>query len=452
MSQSCLAVVLAAGEGSRMISSTPKVLHKIAGLEMVCHVLAALRQAQCDEIALVVGEKGEEIEKCARHFDPQIKIFYQDKPLGTAHAALSARAALTKAQGGDVLIVFADTPLLEAQSLTRMRTALAQGADLVVGGFHAPNPAGYGRLIELGGQLTAIMEEKDATPAQRTISFCNGGVMALRGRHALSLLGKVRNDNSAGEYYLPDIVAIAHAQGLQVRTVEMEADHVLGVNTRAQLAVVEALWQERKRERVMASGVTLIAPKTVHFAHDSDIGADVVIEPNVFFGPGVKIGRGAQIRAFSHIEGAVIGDDAQIGPFARLRSGTYLHESVKVGNFCEVKQAQVGQGVKINHLSYIGNAEIGAGVNIGAGTITCNYDGVNKYSTHIGAGAFIGSNSALVAPVTIGAQAYIASGSVIVQDVAPQELAFGRARQVNKAGRSPRIAQKIMDKQEKQKD
>jgi len=267
--------------------------------------------------------------------------------------------------------------------------------------------------------------------------------MALRGCHALALLEQVSNDNKAGEYYLPDIVAKAYAQNLELRAVEIDGGDVLGVNTRAQLAAAEELWQQRKRAQMLAQGVSLIAPQTVYFAYDTQIGADVLIEPNVFFGPGVKIGRGARIRAFSHIEGAEIGERAEIGPFARLRSGTRLEQAVKVGNFCEVKQTHVGRASKINHLSYIGNAEIGADVNIGAGTITCNYDGINKWLTRIETGAFIGSNSALVAPVTIGEGAYVASGSVIVEDVAPQALAFGRARQVNKPERAQALRQKI---------
>jgi len=443
MSQSCLAVVLAAGEGTRMASSTPKVLHKVAGLEMVCHVLAACNGANCDRIALVVNPQGEAIEQVIRVFVPQIEIFHQDRPLGTAHAALAARVALAAAQGGDVLIVFGDTPLLQPQSLMKMRAALAQGADLAVGGFQAQDPTGYGRLIERQGQLVAIIEEKEATAAQRTLNFCNGGVMALRGQHALTLLDKVGNENATGEYYLPDIVAIACDQGLSVRAVEIDGGDVLGVNTRAQLAAAEALWQQRKRLEVMTQGVSLIAPQSVYFAYDSDIGSDVIIEPNVIFGPGVKIGRGSCIRAFSHIEGAVIGENAEIGPFARLRPGTKLEQAVKIGNFCEVKQAHIGQMSKINHLSYIGDARIGASVNIGAGTITCNYDGINKWQTKIDAGVFIGSNSALVAPVHIGVGAYIASGSVIVEDVAPQALAFGRARQVNKPERAQELRRKI---------
>jgi len=441
MSRSCLAVVLAAGEGKRMLSTKPKVLHKIAGLEMVCHVLTALRQADCDKIALIIGRQGDEIEKSARAFEPELEIYRQDRPLGTAHATLTAREALQQEQEGEVLIVFGDTPLLQAQDLIKMRMRLSCGADLVVSGFSTPNPTGYGRLIEKSGRLVAIIEEKDATIEQRQITFCNGGVMAISGKYALSLLDQVNNDNVAGEYYLPDIVALAHAQGLNVQAVKIEAENILGVNTRVELAAAEALWQDRKRQAIMAQGVTLIAPQTVYFAHDSDIDMDVVIEPNVFFGPGVKVKRAARIRAFSHLEGAVIGENAEIGPFARLRSGTHLQEHVKVGNFCEIKQTQVAAGAKINHLSYIGDAEIGAHVNIGAGTITCNYDGINKWQTVVGAGAFIGSNSALIAPVSVGAGAYVASGSVITQNVEPQALAFGRARQINKPERAQQLRQ-----------
>jgi len=441
MSQSCLAVVLAAGEGTRMRSSTHKVLHKIAGLEMLCHVLATVQQAGCDQIALIVGKKGQKIENTARAFAKNIDIFIQENPLGTAHAVLAARESLVK-KPQDVLIVFGDTPLLEKHNLIRLRTALAEGADLVVSGFYPENPTGYGRLIVEEGQLQAIIEEKDATMSQRGINFCNGGVMAVRGVHALTLLEKVGNDNAAGEYYLPDIVAIAHTQQLQVRAVEFEAENVLGINTQAELAIAEDLWQQRKRQAVMAQGVTLIAPQTVYFCHDSEIAPGVVIEPNVIFGTKTQVKSGALIRAFSHIEGAVIGENAEIGPFARLRSGSNLQTGVKIGNFCEIKQANVAAGSKINHLSYIGNAEIGAGVNIGAGTITCNYDGTNKWQTTINNGAFIGSNSALVAPLTIGEGAYIASGSVITQNVAAGDLAFGRARQINKPDGTEKLRRK----------
>jgi len=483
MTQSCLAVVLAAGEGKRMLSARPKVLHKIAGLEMVCHVMLALSQAGCDQMALVVGRYAEEITKSTQNFAPtceiysesggkptrlnvkktndnkksvycdvsgfeKITVYHQDQPLGTAHAALAARAALEDNQDADVLIVFGDTPLLEPPALARMREELAQGADVVVSGFYPENPTGYGRLIEKAGHVVAIIEEKDATPQQRKLNFCNGGVMALRGRHAVQLLEQVDNNNAAGEYYLPDIVAHAYNQGLKVHAVEVGMDTVMGVNSRADLAMAEDLWQQRKRQDVMAQGVTLIAPQTVYFAYDSDIASDVIIEPHVFFGPGVKVEQAAYIRAFSHIEGTQIGAYAQVGPFARLRPGTFLDERVKVGNFCEIKQAKVAQGAKINHLSYIGDAEVGVGVNIGAGTITCNYDGLNKFSTVIGQGAFVGSNSALIAPVTIGEGAYIASGSVITQDVEPQALAFGRARQINK----PERARELRHRQQQVKE
>ena len=440
--RTCLSIVLAAGEGTRMKSSLPKVLHKVAGLPLVCHVVKAVQESGQgtgkSDVALVVGRGAETVRNAVEKFAGPVSAFEQTERLGTAHAVLAARAAIARGYD-DLLIVFGDTPLIEAQSLQAARARLAGGADIVVIGFRPANPHGYGRLIEEGGRLTAIVEEKEATEAQKKIGFCNGGLMAVRGDHALALLDAVGNDNAKGEYYLTDIVAIAHQKGLNVAAIEVPVDNVIGINNRAELAEAEAIWQNRRRRDMMLAGVTLIAPETVFFHHDTLVEADVIIEPNVFFGPGVQVASGALIHSFTHMEGAHIGPDAEIGPFARLRPGANLGEKTKVGNFCEVKNADVKKGAKINHLTYIGDATVGSAANIGAGTITCNYDGYNKFRTEIGENAFVGSNSSLVAPVRI---AYIASGSVITSDVPADGLAFGRARQENKEGRATILREK----------
>lgn len=439
--RTCLSIVLAAGEGTRMKSNMPKVLHRVAGLPLVCHVVNAVRGTGKSDVALVVGRGAEEVRGAVEKIAGPVLAFEQKERLGTAHAVLAAREAIERGYD-DLLIVFGDTPLIEAQSLLAARERLAQGADVVVIGFRPACPHGYGRLIEEGNKLVAIVEEKEATDDQKKIGFCNGGLMAVRGRHVLALLDAVGNDNAKGEYYLTDIVAIAHGKGLNVTAIEVPVDNVIGINNRAELAEAETIWQNRKRREMMLSGVTLIAPETVFFSHDTVIEPDVVIEPNVFFGPAVHVVSGALIHSFSHLEGAQVGEKAEIGPFARLRPGADLGTKSKVGNFCEVKNAKVGKGAKINHLTYIGDAVIGASSNIGAGTITCNYDGYNKYRTVIGDHAFIGSNSSLVAPVEIGDNAYIASGSVITADVPANALAFGRARQETKEGRGKILREK----------
>ncbi|PWL18979.1 bifunctional UDP-N-acetylglucosamine diphosphorylase/glucosamine-1-phosphate N-acetyltransferase GlmU [Falsochrobactrum shanghaiense] len=439
--RTCLSIVLAAGEGTRMKSNLPKVLHRVAGLPLVCHVVKAVQGTGQSDVALVVGRGADEVRGAVEKIAGEVSSFEQKERLGTAHAVLAAREAIERGYD-DLLIVFGDTPLIEAQSLQAARAKLADGADVVVIGFRPDNPHGYGRLIEENGRLVAIVEEKEATEDQKKIGFCNGGLMAVRGQHALALLDAVGNDNAKGEYYLTDIVAIAHAKGLKVTAIEVPLDNVIGINNRAELAEAEAIWQNRKRREMMLAGVTMIAPETVFFCHDTLIEADVVIEPNVFFGPGAHVASGAVIHAFSHIEGAYIGKNAEIGPFARLRPGADLAEKSKVGNFCEVKNAKVGKGAKINHLTYIGDATIGASSNIGAGTITCNYDGYNKHKTVIGENAFIGSNSSLVAPVEIGDNAYVASGSVITANVPADALALGRARQESKEGRAKILREK----------
>ncbi|MCC5979267.1 MAG: bifunctional UDP-N-acetylglucosamine diphosphorylase/glucosamine-1-phosphate N-acetyltransferase GlmU [Salinarimonas sp.] len=432
-SRTCLAVILAAGEGTRMRSDKPKVMHEIAGRPMLGHVLTAVQAAGATRIAVVVGPDRFDVAEAARGFAPNCEIFEQRERLGTAHAVLAARPALTEAVD-DVIIAFADTPLIDAATFTRLRAPLADGAIMAVLGFEAYDPTGYGRLIVEYGSLQAIREEKDASVEEKPISLCNAGLMAFRGERVLSLLDAIGNDNAKGEYYLTDAVALAAGRGETIAVVRAPERIVQGVNDRAQLASAEAVMQERLRGQVMANGATLIDPPSVHLSADTVIGRDVLIEPNVFFGPGVSVGDRAVIHAFSHIEGTAIGQGAQIGPFARLRPGTELAEKAKVGNFVEIKKAQIGPGAKVNHLSYIGDAVIGAGANIGAGTITCNYDGFDKHLTTIGAGAFIGSNSALVAPVTIGAGSYVGSGSVVTQDVPDDALAIARGRQFMRAG------------------
>ncbi len=433
MSQrTCLSIILAAGEGTRMKSAMPKVLHRIAGLPMVAHVARTAVAAGTGEIALVTGGGGEDVLK-AVSAHASAERFEQTERLGTAHAALAARDAIARGFD-DVLVLFGDTPLVRAEDLAAARARLAEGATVAVMGFRTERPAGYGRLIEDGERLVAIREDRDCSEAERRITFCNGGVMAIDGGHALALLEKVGNRNAKGEFYLTDIVEIANGQGLTVVATEAPHESVLGINNRAQLAEAEAIWQRDRRQQVMLDGTTLVAPETVHLAWDTQLGRDVLVEPNVFFAPGVTVADGATIHAFSHLEGASVGPNADVGPFARLRPGAELAEKAKVGNFCEVKKAQIGAGAKVNHLTYIGDASVGAGSNIGAGTITCNYDGFAKHRTEIGAGAFIGSNSSLVAPVSVGAGAYVASGSVITKDVPDDALAFGRARQAVKEG------------------
>ena len=436
MSQrSCLTIILAAGEGTRMKSATPKVLHQIACLPMVAHVAKAALAAGGSDVAVVVGRGGEDVKKAVAPFAAEAETFEQVERLGTAHAVLAARAAIARGYD-DILVMFGDTPLIAPEPLAEARRLVAAGNAVAVIGFRTDAPAGYGRLIEKDGRLVAIREDKDCSDEERKIGFCNGGLMAIDGREALALLDAVGNANAKGEYYLTDIVEIANARGLRVAATQAPYETLLGINNRAELADAEAIWQRRARRAAMLSGVTMVAPETVFLAHDTEIGADTILEPNVVFGPGVRIAGGVVVHAFSHIEGATVETGATIGPYARLRPGAELQKKAKVGNFVEIKKAVLGPGAKVNHLTYIGDAVIGAEANIGAGTITCNYDGYNKSVTRIGSGAFIGSNSALVAPVSIGDNAYVASGSVITADVPDDGLAFGRARQETKLGRA----------------
>lgn len=431
--RSLLVVVLAAGEGTRMASRLPKVLHAIAGRSMLHHVLETTRAAGATRVAVVVGPGREDVATEARRVRPDAQVFVQDERLGTAHAVLAARAALEH-PADDVLVLYADTPLLRPETLARLRAPLADGAAVAVLGFRPADPTGYGRLLTDGADLIAIREEKDATPQERAITFSNAGVMALRGDVALSLLSAIGNANAKGEYYLTDAVEVARSAGHFAVAAEAAEDEVAGVNSRLQLAQAEAILQQRLRAAAMAGGATLVAPETVFFAADTKLGRDVIVEPNVVFGPGVTVEDDVVIHAFCHLEGAHLEAGVSIGPYARLRPGTRLGAGVRIGNFVETKAAHIEAGAKVNHLSYVGDSHVGAGANIGAGTITCNYDGFSKHRTEIGAGAFIGTNSSLVAPVSIGAGAYIGSGSVITDDVPADALALGRGRQAVKAG------------------
>ncbi|EKF57985.1 bifunctional N-acetylglucosamine-1-phosphate uridyltransferase/glucosamine-1-phosphate acetyltransferase [Agrobacterium albertimagni AOL15] len=441
MNRTCLAVVLAAGDSTRMKSSMSKVLHPVGGRPMIAHVMASIAASGVSDVALVLGRDAEKVEKAASIEGLAVEGVLQTERLGTGHAVLMAKEAIARGYD-EILVAYGDVPLITAAPLKAAREALAGGADVAVIGFHTDNPTGYGRLLVEDGELIAIREEKDATDAERAVTWCNSGLMAIDGKKALDLLSRIGNQNAKGEYYLTDLVEIARSLGGKAVAVDAPESELTGCNNRAELAVIERLWQERRRHELMVSGVTMIAPETVFLSHDTVIGQDALIEPNVVFGPGVTVEGGAVIHAFSHLEGAHVAAGANVGPFARLRPGANLAEGAKVGNFCEVKKAEIGRGAKVNHLTYIGDAVVGAETNIGAGTITCNYDGVNKHETHIGAGAFIGSNSSLVAPVKIGDGALIASGSVITEDVPADALAFGRARQEMKPGRAAVIRER----------
>lgn len=435
MQRKSLAVILAAGDATRMKSSMSKVLHPVGNLPIITHVTAAAKSAGIDRVALVVGRDAEKVAEAGAKAGVEVTPVLQSERKGTGHAVLMAREVIAEGYD-DVIVLYGDAPLIDPKSLSDAIEARKEGADMVVLGFTAVDPTGYGRMIVENGELTAIVEEKEATDEQKKIDFCNGGIITMDGGDAISLLDAIGNDNAKGEYYLTDVVSICRARGGKVIALEAPEADMMGCNTRAELAALEAEWQDRRRREIMLSGVTLCDPATVYFSHDTEIGRDVLIEPSVWFGPGVSVGEGAVIHAFSHIEGATIGEGAQVGPFARLRPGADLGEGSKVGNFCEVKKADIGPGAKVNHLTYIGDATIGAKANIGAGTITCNYDGVNKHRTVIGEGAFICSNSSLVAPVEIGDGAYIGSGSVITKTVEADALALTRTPQENRPGKA----------------
>jgi bifunctional UDP-N-acetylglucosamine pyrophosphorylase / glucosamine-1-phosphate N-acetyltransferase len=429
--RSSLTVVLAAGEGTRMRSKRPKVLHEVAGQSLLAHVLQAAPKGPGSSLAVVIGPDHAAVADEARRVRADAQTFVQRERLGTAHAVLAAREALAKG-ADDLLVVFGDTPLISAETFERLRAPLANGTALAVLGFRAADPTGYGRLLMNGNSLVAIREHADASADERKVTLCNAGVMALAGKTALAILDEIGNGNSKGEYYLVDAVGIARKKGLEAVVIETSEDEVRGINTKAQLAEAESVMQARLRKQAMEAGVTLIAPETVYLAADTKFGSDVTIEPFVVIGPGVSIADGAVIHSFSHIVQASIGKNASVGPYARLRPGTSLGEGARIGNFVETKAATLEAGVKVNHLSYIGDAEVGANSNIGAGTITCNYDGFLKHKTTIGKEAFIGSNSSLVAPVTIGNGAYVGSGSVITKDVPADAMAVERSQQANR--------------------
>jgi bifunctional UDP-N-acetylglucosamine pyrophosphorylase/glucosamine-1-phosphate N-acetyltransferase len=436
--RSSLTVVLAAGEGTRMRSSVPKVLHPVAGQPMLIHVLRAVPKGDGAALAVVVGPGHEAVEQAVRRVRPEAMTFVQRDRLGTAHAVLAAREAIARG-ADDLLVAFGDTPLISAATFERLRAPLQNGAALAVLGFRAADPTGYGRLLMEGDRLVAIREHADATPEQRKITLCNAGVMAFDGRKALEIIDQIGNANSKGEYYLVDAVSIVRNLGLEAVVIETSEDEVRGINDKAQLAEAEGVMQARLRKAALDAGVTLIAPETVFLAADTTFGKDVTIEPFVVIGPGVSIADGAVVHSFSHIVQSSIGRGALVGPFARMRPGTSLGDGAKIGNFVETKAAILEAGVKVNHLSYIGDTHVGARTNIGAGTITCNYDGFAKHKTTIGKGAFIGTNSSLVAPVNIGDGAYIGSGSVITKDVPDDALAVERSPQTNREGGATRI-------------
>lgn len=420
-----------------MRSARPKVLHAIAGRTLLAHVLETLAEFGASSTAVVVGSQ-DAVAAEVRRVAPAASCFVQERRRGTAHAVLAAKPAI--AMGfDDIIVVFGDSPLLRPAALARLRMPLAAGAAVAVAAFRPADPTGYGRLIVQSDELVAIREEVDASESEKAIGLCNGGIMALSGRTALAILERIDNRNRKGEYYLTEAVEVARSMALGTVAVEVEEEDVRGINTKKELAEAEAIAQQRLRKAALEAGVTMIAPETVFLAADTSFGKDVVIEPYVVFGEKVSVDDGAVIHSFSHLAGAQIGKGASVGPFARLRPGTRLGEGVRIGNFVEVKEATVEAGAKANHLSYIGDASVGAEANIGAGTITCNYDGTDKHRTEIGKKAFIGSNSALVAPVAIGDGAYIGSGSVITSDVPAEALALGRGRQVVKEGWANRL-------------
>jgi bifunctional UDP-N-acetylglucosamine pyrophosphorylase / glucosamine-1-phosphate N-acetyltransferase len=431
------AIILAAGEGTRLNSARPKVLHEIAGMAMLRHVIEAVRPLGPDATIVVVGR---DLDSLGNLVAPATTVT-QFPPRGTGDAVRVALPALAERLGelSDLRVLFGDTPLLRTETIAALLAArrAAPAAAVAVAGMRPADAAAYGRLV-LGadGDLLRIVEARDASAEERAIGLCNGGIMAIDARLARELVDRIGNDNIKREYYLTDIVAIACAQGFGCRVAELPAEEVLGVNTRAELAAAEAQMQARLRRRALEEGATLVAPETVFLSADTRIGRDVVVEPHVVFGPGVRIADNVRIRSFCHLEGADIGEGAIVGPFARLRPGAVLEEDVHVGNFVEVKASRLGAGVKAGHLSYLGDSDIGAGTNIGAGTITCNYDGFNKFRTIIGERAFIGSNTSLVAPVTVGEGAYVATGSVVTADVPAEALTIARARQVDKPGRA----------------
>ena len=440
-------IILGAGMGTRMNSDLPKVLHPIGGAPMIVHAMRAGGGLAPEKTVIVAGHGAEAVSQAALDYDPDAQTVLQTEQLGTAHAVGCARDALDGFTG-DAVILYGDTPFISVETLESMEAARASH-DIVVLGFEAAVPCRYGRLITDGNALDRIVEYKDATDEERAVTLCNSGVVIANADALFDLIAAVGNDNAAGEYYLTDIVEIGRAKGVTATVVTCDEAETLGINSRAELVAAEAAFQARARTEALDNGVTLLAPNTVYFAYDTVLGRDAVIEQNVIFGPDVTVESGARIRAFSHLEGCHVSRGAIVGPYARLRPGAELQENVHVGNFVEIKNAVLAEGAKANHLTYIGDADIGERTNIGAGTITCNYDGVFKHRTTIGADAFIGSNTMLIAPVTVGHEAMTASGTVVSKNVPDGALAVGRARQENKAGFAVRMFEKLKNLKEK---
>ena len=440
-------IILAAGQGTRMKSDLPKVLHSVAGAPLLVHAMKAGATLAPAHTVIVAGHGSDAVSAAARAQDDSVEVALQPQQNGTAHAVAQAAPFLAGFEG-DAFVLYGDTPFIQPETLARMAAARATH-DIVVLGFEAADPGRYGRLKMAGETLEEIVEFKDADAATRAITFCNSGVIAAPAALLFDLISEVGNDNANGEYYLTDIVALARARGLSATAVACDEAETMGINSRAELAAAEAAFQARARRAALEDGITLTAPDTVHFAHDTVIGRDTVIEPNVVFGPGVTIESGARIRAFSHLEGCHVSRGAVVGPYARLRPGTELAEDTRIGNFVEIKNAVIDAGAKVNHLSYIGDAHLGEASNIGAGTITCNYDGVMKHRTRIGRRVFVGSNTMLVAPVALGDEAMTASGSVITRDVPEGALAIARGTQTVKPGMARKLFEILKSKKAK---
>lgn len=438
-------IILAAGKGTRMKSDLPKVLHAVAGAPMLVHAMKSAQDLEPSKTIVVAGHGADAVSDAAKAFDETAEVVLQREQLGTAHAVAQAKDALAGFDG-DAIVLYGDTPFISPETLQSM-TAARASHDVIVLGFEARDPGRYGRLVMEGDSLSKIVEFKDATSEERDITLCNSGVICAKSDVLFDLIDAVGNENASGEYYLTDIVEIARTKGLSATSVTCDESETLGVNSRVQLAEADGIFQAKARIALMEAGVTLQAPETVYLSHDTHIGPDTIIEPNVVFGPSVTVENGAHIRAFSHLEGCHVSRGSTVGPYARLRPGTELAEFTRIGNFVEIKNAVVDEGAKVNHLSYIGDAHVGARANIGAGTITCNYDGVMKHHTEIGEDSFIGSNTLLVAPVKVGANAMTGSGTVVTKDVPDTDLAIARARQENKPG----LAVKLFDMLKKKK-
>jgi bifunctional UDP-N-acetylglucosamine pyrophosphorylase/glucosamine-1-phosphate N-acetyltransferase len=434
-------IILAAGKGTRMKSDLPKVLHSIAGAPLLIHAMKSGASLEPDRTVIVAGHGAQAVEAAAKDWSDDAEVVLQTEQLGTGHAVAQAAAALDGFEG-DAIVLYGDTPFIQPETLEAMLAARAEH-DVVVLGFNAADPGKYGRLIMNGGALEKIVEFKDASGEERAVTLCNSGVICAKSDVLSELVSAVSDDNAAGEYYLTDIIGIARSKGLSATVVECAEAETMGINSRAELADGEVAFQARARRAAMDNGVTLQAPDTVYFSHDTYIGSDTIIEPNVVFAVGVTVENNATIRAFSHLEGCHVSRGGVIGPYARLRPGAELAEDVKVGNFVEIKNAVIDTGAKVNHLSYIGDAHVGARTNIGAGTITCNYDGVFKHHTTIGEDVFIGSNTMLVAPVKLGRESMTATGTIVTHDVPDGDLAVGRVRQENKTGFARRMFEKL---------